>query len=48
MIGCWIHMKILVSKTNALLYLYYQQPALIVNELKLGGKQVGGVGFFAR
>jgi hypothetical protein len=44
-IGRWIHMRIVVSETSALLYLDgHAQPALIVKDLKLGAKQAGGVG----
>lgn len=41
----WIHMKIVVSGSSAKLYLDGKtQPALIVNDLKLGSSQRGGVG----
>lgn len=43
--GRWIHMKIVVSGQKAVLYLDGKtRPALIVNDLKLGENQQGGVG----
>ncbi len=44
-LGRWIQMKIVVSGTKAELYLDGKaRPALIVNDLKLGSAQRGGVG----
>jgi hypothetical protein len=44
-LGRWIHMKIVVSGVKAELYLDGNpRPALIVNDLKLGAEQRGGVG----
>jgi hypothetical protein len=44
-LGRWIHMRIVVSRQKAALYLDGKsQPALIVNDLKFGTKQRGGVG----
>ncbi|SFU21943.1 hypothetical protein [Mesorhizobium sp. YR577] len=44
-LGRWIHMRIVVSGQKAALYLDGKsQPALIVNDLKFGTKQRGGVG----
>lgn len=41
----WIHMKIVVAGHRAVLYLDNKvQPALVVNDLKLGSQQRGGVG----
>ncbi|MFM2358691.1 MAG: hypothetical protein RLY16_684 [Bacteroidota bacterium] len=43
----WIQMKIVVNKQQAILYLNNNsQPALIVNDLKLGPDQKGGIGLF--
>jgi hypothetical protein len=43
----WIHMKIEVSKDTARLYINgAPQPSLIVNDLKHGSAQHGGVGFW--
>ncbi|MGB8600858.1 MAG: hypothetical protein WCD42_01545 [Rhizomicrobium sp.] len=43
----WVHMKITVSGGQAQLYLDHKmQPALIVNDLKLGSDQHGGVGIW--
>lgn len=43
----WIHMKIVVSETQATLYLDNKiSPALIVNDLKLGSEIYGGVGIW--
>ncbi|MFS2221709.1 hypothetical protein [Pantoea sp. B65] len=43
--GRWIHMKIVVSGQKARLYLDNTlQPALLVNDMKLGANQRGGVG----
>jgi hypothetical protein len=44
-LGRWIHMKIVVSKQRAVLFLdNSSRPSLIVNDLKLGPSQRGGVG----
>jgi hypothetical protein len=44
-LGQWIHMRIVVSDQTAKLYLNRNdRPALIVNDLKLGDAQRGGVG----
>lgn len=44
-LGRWIHMKIVVSGQKAMLYLDGNtEPALIVNDLKFGPDQHGGVG----
>lgn len=44
-LGRWTHMKIVVAGDKARLYLNGKpQPALIVNDLKLGKTQRGGVG----
>jgi hypothetical protein len=44
-LGRWIHMKIVVSGQKAVLYLDGKaEPALIVNDLKFGPDQRGGVG----
>jgi hypothetical protein len=44
-LGRWIHMKIVVSGQKAVLYLDGNtEPALIVNDLKFGTDQHGGVG----
>lgn len=41
----WIHMKIVIKAQQAVLYLDYKdRPALIVNDLKLGSQQRGGIG----
>uniref|UniRef100_I2PX56 3-keto-disaccharide hydrolase domain-containing protein n=1 Tax=Desulfovibrio sp. U5L TaxID=596152 RepID=I2PX56_9BACT len=46
-LGEWIHMKIEVNQNVARLYVNnMKQPALIVNDLKLGSGQRGGVGFW--
>lgn len=43
----WIHMKIVVSGQRAALYLdHNENPSLIVNDLKLGPQQCGGVGIW--
>lgn len=43
--GRWIHMKIAVAGNSAKLYLDNKAlPALVVNDLKLGADQRGGVG----
>ncbi|SFI00558.1 hypothetical protein SAMN05216304_101348 [Bosea sp. OK403] len=43
--GRWIHMKLVVSGTRAQLYLDgHPRPAFVVNDLKLGSTQRGGVG----
>lgn len=43
----WIHMKIVVSGSNARLFLNHQtKPALIVKDLKLGAETRGGVGIW--
>jgi len=45
--GRWIHMKIVVAGSRARLYLdSKERPALIVNDLKLGSDQRGGVGLW--
>jgi hypothetical protein len=45
--GRWIHMKITVDGVTARLYLdRKKQPALIVNDLKHGPDQAGGVGIW--
>jgi hypothetical protein len=44
-LGRWIHMKIIVLGARAELYLdNNNRPALLVNDLKLGADQRGGVG----
>jgi hypothetical protein len=46
-LGEWVHMKIEVRQNKARLYLNgMQQPSLVVNDLKLGPDQRGGVGFW--
>jgi hypothetical protein len=46
-LGEWVHMKIEVRQNKARLYLNgLKQPALVVNDLKLGPDQRGGVGFW--
>ena len=46
-LGEWIHMKIVVSGERARLYVNnMEQPVLVVNDLKLGAKQQGGVGLW--
>lgn len=43
----WIHMKITVNQNKARLYVNgMEQPVLVVNDLKLGSGQRGGVGFW--
>jgi len=43
----WIHMKIEVNQNRARLYVNgAKQPVLVVNDLKLGPDQRGGVGFW--
>lgn len=43
----WISMKIVVSGTQARLFLNdNKEPSLIVNDLKLGADQSGGIGLF--
>ena len=43
----WVHMRIEVSGTSAKLYLDHRHtPTLIVNDLKLGADQRGGVGLW--
>lgn len=43
----WIKLKIVVAGVEAKLYLNdAKQPTLIVNDLKLGGDQSGGIGLF--
>jgi hypothetical protein len=45
--GRWIHMKIVVTGSCAQLYLDHKiQPAFLVNDLKLGAEQRGGVGIW--
>lgn len=45
--GRWIHMKIAVAAGRAQLYLdNKERPALLVNDLKLGADQRGGVGIW--
>ena len=44
-LGKWIHMKIVVDGSKATLYLDNQsKPAFVVNDLKFGEQQQGGVG----
>lgn len=44
-LGRWIHMKLVVAGSQARLYLDGKaEPALVVNDLKLGSAQRGGVG----
>jgi len=46
-LGEWIHMKIEVRQSKAKLYVNgMKQPSLVVNDLKLGPDQRGGVGFW--
>jgi len=46
-LGEWIHMKIEVNQSKARLYVNgAKQPVLVVNDLKLGPDQRGGVGFW--
>ncbi|MHC1711379.1 MAG: hypothetical protein AB9872_04425 [Solidesulfovibrio sp.] len=46
-LGEWVHMKIEVRQDKARLYLNgMKQPSLVVNDLKLGPDQQGGVGFW--
>jgi hypothetical protein len=46
-LGRWIHMNIVVAGNRAQLYLdHRERPALIVNDLKLGQNQRGGVGIW--
>ncbi|MDR3488574.1 MAG: hypothetical protein P4M05_27180 [Bradyrhizobium sp.] len=46
-LGRWIHMKVVVTAGRAQLYLdSKEQPALLVNDLKLGADQHGGVGIW--
>jgi len=46
-LGEWIHMKIEVNQNRARLYVNgAKQPVLVVNDLKLGPDQRGGVGFW--
>lgn len=43
----WIHMKIIVSGKTARLYVNnMHQPALVVNDLKLGASHEGGIGLW--
>ncbi len=43
----WIHVKITVENEKARLYVNHsKQPVLIVNDLKLGAQQKGGVGLW--
>jgi hypothetical protein len=43
----WIHMKIEVDQDNARLYVNgAKQPTLMVNALKAGSDQRGGIGFW--
>ena len=43
----WIHLKLVVLGSRALFYVNdAAQPALVVNDLKHGPKQRGGVGFW--
>ena len=45
--GEWIHMRIDVRRTQAKLFLDHAEwPALVVNDLKLGAAQRGGVGLW--
>lgn len=44
-LGRWIHMKVVVEGSRARLYLDRKpEPVLVVNDLKLGPEQRGGVG----
>ncbi len=44
-LACWMHMRIDIKGERAVLYLNHSdKPALIVNDLKLGADQRGGVG----
>ncbi|QOK99335.1 alpha/beta hydrolase (plasmid) [Ralstonia pseudosolanacearum] len=46
-LGRWIHMKLVVAGSQARLYLDRKpEPALVVNDLKLGPTQQGGVGIW--
>lgn len=46
-LGEWIHMKIEVRQNKARLYVNgMKQPSFVVNDLKLGPDQRGGVGFW--
>jgi hypothetical protein len=46
-LGEWIHMKIEVRQNTAKLYVNgAKHPSLVVNDLKLGADQRGGVGFW--
>jgi hypothetical protein len=46
-LGRWIHMRIVVAGNRAQLYLdRKERPALIVNDVKLGANQRGGVGIW--
>jgi hypothetical protein len=43
----WMHMKIVVEGSRAILYLNHKErPAFIVNNLKFGAEQRGGVGIW--
>ncbi|BAV05053.1 hypothetical protein SAMN05421788_115108 [Filimonas lacunae] len=43
----WIRVKVFIQNAQAMLYLNGQlQPALVVNDLKLGGDVAGGIGFW--
>jgi len=45
--GRWIRMKLVISGTRAILYLDNKPtPSFIVQDLKLGAKQRGGVGIW--
>ncbi len=45
--GEWTHMKISVEGSKACLYVNNaEQPCLVVNDLKLGPEQRGGIGFW--
>jgi hypothetical protein len=45
--GEWIHMRIDVQRTQAKLFLNHAEwPSLVVNDLKLGAAQRGGVGLW--
>ncbi|NVL34673.1 polysaccharide lyase family 7 protein [Pseudomonas syringae pv. actinidiae] len=44
-LGRWIHIKIVVDGSKATLYLdHKEKPAFVVNDLKFGNQQHGGVG----
>lgn len=46
-LGRWIHMKLVVKGSKASLYLdHKEKPAFIVNDLKFGSEQRGGVGIW--